>query len=237
MYFGKYQTLYQHQYATQSAGKPDPRLRASNHELRPMLLPMRADELVFGTAQLEAHSNGHCFCIAMSSRGQLTRRLYTADHPRLVPMHFTVAGAKANKVYIYHLTAFAAAYIQEMNPSWFTDRGITIIPLRQLQTITKGKTQLSTVLCHGWGNKWCMNPRHFHFATKAANDLEEHCHYFLRQVSTLHQYSNWQHDWCTLFHKKAADWPCWTNAYNAAQLQASRLSVSCVPEVDEEDGN
>lgn len=200
-----------------------------------MLLPMRTDELTIGNEQLQAHSNGHCFCVAMSTRGQLTRRLYTAEHPRLVPMHFTVAGAKANKIYVYHLTAFAAAYIQELHPDWFKDRGIAVIPLAKLQTITKGKLQQSTVLCHACGNKWCMNPRHFHLATKVANDLEEHCHYFLRQVSTIHQYHKWQQDWCALFHSKEATCPCWTNAYNASQLQASRLSVSLMPPLEEKD--
>lgn len=195
---------------------------------------MRTDELVIGARQLETHSKGHCFCVAMSTRGRLTRRLYTAEHPRLVPMHFSVAGAKANKVYIYHLTAFAAAYIQELNPDWFTGRGINIVPLKDLQVITKGKTQQSTVLCHGCGNKWCMNPRHFQLASKLANDVQEHCHYFLRQVSTLRQYNSWQQDWCTLFHMQAIGNPCWTNIYNAAQLEASRLSVSCVPVEEKE---
>ena len=63
-----------------------------------MMLAMRTDELAMGKEQLDAHKRGPCFCTAMSSRQQLTRRIFTAEHPRFVPLHFSVPGSAANKV-------------------------------------------------------------------------------------------------------------------------------------------
>lgn len=83
-------------------------MRAANKELRPALMPMRADELVF----TPEHDMDHCWAMALSSRMVLTRRTILREHTRVVPWHFTMpGGAKANKIYAYHAMAFAAAYI------------------------------------------------------------------------------------------------------------------------------
>lgn len=80
-----------------SISKRDRRLKASNQELRPMLLPMRDDELTF-KGNLETHGRDHCWSLAMSSRSQLTRRLYKDTHIRIVPLHFSATpGASASK--------------------------------------------------------------------------------------------------------------------------------------------
>ena len=169
----------------------------------------------------------------MSSRGHLTRRLYTDSHIRIVPIHFNAtpgSTAKANKIYEYHLTAFATAYIQSIDPDYFESKlGYKVPNLLKLQQVTKGKTPESLVLRHLCGNIWCTNPFHIELGSKTENDEEEHCHYFLRKTNSLKQFTAFQDDWCTLFHAKAGQ-PCWTNVYQEELLRASRLSLSQVPQ-------
>ena len=137
----------------------DERFKASNKEYRAMVVPMHTDELMIPEL-LALHGKGHCFTVAMSSRGQITRRMYTSEHPRMVPVQFSVPGAKANKIYVYHLWAFAAAYIHELDPDYFAKLGCRVTPLNELQMITKGKKQTSLVLRHLCGNMWCISPFH-----------------------------------------------------------------------------
>lgn len=173
----------------------------------------------------------------MSSRGSLTRRLYTDSHVRVVPIHFTASpgkgAAKGNKIYEYHLSTFAAAYMEELDPGFLESRsGVKIPNLAELQKVTKGKKEDSLVLRHLCGNLWCVNPFHVELGTKTENDLEDHCHYFLRQVGTMDKMIDFQESWCKLFHIKAGP-PCWSNVYQQHQLKESRLSLSQVPEEEE----
>jgi hypothetical protein len=120
--------------------------------------------------------------------------------------------------------------LQALQPTFWHDRGIHTVPdIEALRLVTKGKKASSTVLRHLCGNVWCTNPFHIELGTKAANDEEEHCHHFLRQMSTLHQMTSFRNGVCALFHAKVGEPPCWTNVYNAAELDKNRLSMSMLP--------
>ena len=56
--------------------------------------------------------------------------------------------------------AFALAYMQQLSPTWFPTRGYCGIDLADLQVVTRGKKQSSTVIRHLCGNIWCANPFH-----------------------------------------------------------------------------
>ena len=92
---------------------------ANNKELRPGLTPMHDNELIFDS--LDIHGKGHCWALAMSSRARFARRTSLTEHTRLVPFHFSIPGAKANKVYAYHVMALSAAYLSIMEPAAFPD--------------------------------------------------------------------------------------------------------------------
>ena len=62
--------------------------------------------------------------------------------------------------------------------------------------------------------------------TKAAKDEEEHCHHFLRRMTTLEQTTSFLEIVCSLFHAKVGEAPCWTNVYNIPELAKNRLSLS-----------
>jgi Zinc-binding loop region of homing endonuclease len=194
---------------------------APNKEKRPAVLALRTDELLFDPP----HSHGHCWCMAISSRARLSRRLTVREHTRVVPTAFTLPGAKANKAYCYHMAAFAAAYINEITPGTLQDLPYN---LADLQQVTKGKSADSNVLCHGCGLAFCVNPFHFKVASKAANDEEEHCHHFLRLCSTRRRTELFTTDICSMLHG-AGDGPCWTNVYTYASMDPTRPSQSMVP--------
>ncbi len=75
----------------------DQKVFFSNHEFRPLILPMRTDELAYtfgpgeqASSPMAAH--GHCWAFAQSSRQQLERKLFMDTHPRTVPYHFDMPG-------------------------------------------------------------------------------------------------------------------------------------------------
>lgn len=146
------------------------------------------------------------------------------------------AGASGNKYYAYHLMAFAVAYINEITPGHFAGLDAPTPCLADLQTITKGKRNDSNVLRHVCGNKFCINPFHGSVGTKAENDLEEHCHHFLRMMPTMHQYTAFRENVCELFHARrdVGEPACWTNNYDVEGLNAKRLSMSQVPPEEQE---
>lgn len=205
-------------------------MRAANKELRPSIMAMRADELQFAPN----HEMDHCWAMALSSRMVLTRRTVLREHTRLVPWHFTVpGGAKANKIYAYHATAFAAAYINDIHAIEHPGMGVPYLPLdyslEDILTVTKGKTASSNVLCHGCGNAFCCNPLHIKIATKTANEEEEFCHHFLRKMSTAGGYSDFVKTVCKMLHVPDDATPCWTNCYDLESLDSKRLSMSQLP--------
>lgn len=204
-----------------AAAAGEPLAIAANKEKRPAVLVMRTDEYTFEPD----HGNGHCWCMSISSHTRLTRRLTVRDHPRVVPSAFAVPGAKANKIYCYHLMAYAAAYMNDITPNTFANLPYT---LETLQTVTQGKTAASNVLCHSCGNAFCVNPNHFIVASKAANDEQEHCHHFLRLCSTQERTTTFRNEICSMLHG-AGGQPCWTNVYSITQLDPTRASMSIVP--------
>lgn len=210
------------------------KMKATNKEYRPAVMPMRTAELLFEPG----HDKGHCWALATSSSKILARRsINPREHVRTVPNHFTVAGKPGNKSYVYHIMAYAAAFINEIKAAEkpgqpkFLDISYTI---EDLQTVTKGKTASSTVICHGCGNAFCVNPSHFHVSTKAVNDEEECCHHFLRKMKNAAAYSNFVANVCSECHNSPAG-PCWANVYDPASVDAQELALSQPPAVAEDD--
>ena len=196
---------------------------ANNKELRPGLTPMHDNELIFDS--LDIHGKGHGWALAMSSRARFARRTSLTEHTRLVPFHFSIPGAKANKVYAYHVMALSAAYLSIMEPAAFPDLPYS---LEDVFSIEADKRADSPTVLHNCGNAFCCNPCHYIIAAKTFNDVQEFCHHFMRMTATKDALINLRDNVCALYHspKPLGSGNCWTNVYNLADLDAKRVTFS-----------
>jgi len=103
------------------------------------------------------------------------------------------------KPYIHHVAAYYHAYTNE-NPRF---------NIQDLKLVLKDKSSLSnaaSTLSHLCGNGWCGFYDHLCIEAKSINDERTHCHFVLKNCTTLEQFQTVQ-SICPHFPK------CFTNHY------------------------